>query len=318
MLSVKHVTKLFHPGFLDRMRGAKEFLAVDDISFDIKKGTIVGLLGPNGAGKTTTMHMLLSTLTPTSGTISYFGKDFATHRSELLQKIGFASTYINLPGRLTVQENLEIYGRLYGLSSHERKQNITKLCEQFGVQNQINKQVNMLSAGQTTRVMLVKAFLAYPEIVLLDEPTAALDPDIAADTRKFILDQQKEYGTTILLASHNMDEVTQMCDRVLVMQHGKIIDDDKPENLAARMNVSKLVLLVGNDVDKTIEFAQEKSFNAYQDGHYVHIELPEDIIAAFLQDISKQNITYTQIYIERPSLEDYFLSVARQIRGTHT
>src|SRR4029079_4088990 len=180
------------------------FTAVSNVSFELKKREILGLLGPNGAGKTTTISMLLGILTPTSGNIVYFGQDFARNRSAILEKVGYASAYVKLPGRLTVEENLYMYAYLYGIASQNTPQRITQLLKRFGISHLRNKIVATLSAGQLTRAMLAKAFLANPEIVLLDEPTASLDPDIAHEVLQFILEQRDELGTAILYTSHNM------------------------------------------------------------------------------------------------------------------
>ena len=185
-----------------------KFVAVNKINFELHQGEVLGLLGPNGAGKSTTISMLLGVLSPTSGTIKYFDKDFADHQSEILQHVTFASTYIKMPWRLTVIENLEIYAYLHSIKSWEFKSRVKKFLTFFEVWDQRNKTMNNLSAGQVTRVMLAKAFIPYPQIVLLDEPTASLDPDIAHQVRDFIKQQQEQHGTTILYTSHNMDELT--------------------------------------------------------------------------------------------------------------
>ena len=225
MLKVKNLTKSFG-----------DFTAVDRVSFELKKGEILGLLGPNGAGKTTTIQMLLGTLKPTSGQIEYFGKDFFANRSEVLQEINYASAYSRLPWRLTAGENLDVYARLYGVKN--RKERIDKLMREFEVSEIKNKTMDGPSAGQSTRVMLCKAFINYPKLILLDEPTASLDPDIASRVRQFLLRQQQEYQVSMLFTSHNMKEVTEVCDRVIFLKNGKIIAEDTPENLAKRVDAT--------------------------------------------------------------------------------
>lgn len=236
ILSVQQLTKTFPR----KRKQDKPFTAVDNVSFSMAEGEIVGLLGPNGAGKSTTIAMLLGALTPTSGTITMFGKNFLTHRSECAQEITFASSYIKLPWRLTVYENLRVYSLLYGIKRADFVKRIEKLLKHFGVWEQRYKAMSELSAGQITRIMLAKAFMPYPKLALLDEPTASLDPDIAHEVRAFIQDQQKEYGTTILYTSHNMNEVTELCKRVLFLKAGKIIAEDSPENLAKSAAVDSL------------------------------------------------------------------------------
>lgn len=310
MLSVSQLTKTFYPGIFARLYGAQPFHAVKEISFEVEKGEIVGLLGPNGAGKTTTLYMLLGVLNPTSGSVVYFGNDLFQYRSHVMQKVGFASTYLQLPEHITVEENLDVYGRLYSLPASERAKNIDRLLHQFGMHTHRKKLMGTLSAGQKTRIMLAKAFIADPWIVLLDEPTAALDPDIAHDLRHFILEQQHSRGIAILLASHNMQEVTEMCNRVLVLQQGVIIDHDSPQNLAARMRKCRLGLLV-TDIKKTVALANELGLMNCVEEQFVVIELDEQYIASFLQHLARHQVEYSQIYIDKPSLEDYFLAIAR-------
>ena len=166
--------------------GRSPFTAVDGISFELAKGEILGLLGPNGAGKTTTIQMLIGTLTYSSGSIFYFGQDFLSCRQEIMSRVAFASTYVSLPWLLTVGQNLNVFGRLYGLSGRQITERADPLLERFGILDLKKQPVASLSSGQITRLMLVKAFLAQPEIVLLDEPTASLDPEMAQDVLAFL------------------------------------------------------------------------------------------------------------------------------------
>ena len=207
VLEVKNLTKKFG-----------KFTAVDNISFEIKDGEILGLLGQNGAGKTTTIQMLLGLMEATSGEISYFGKNLINHREEILQQVNFSSTYISLPWFFTIDENLDIFARLYQIP--DKKKRIDKLLQEFEVEHLRKKQYFMLSAGERARVLLTKAFLNYPKVILLDEPTSSLDPDIAVKIRKFLIKERDEYNVSILLTSHNMAEVEEMCDRVIVIKSG--------------------------------------------------------------------------------------------------
>lgn len=292
-------------------KGGKKFVAVDGISFHLEEGQILGLLGPNGAGKSTTISMLLGVLTPTSGEITYFGKDFATHRSEVLNEVGFASTYISMPWRLTVWENLRVYALLFGLEYAEFARRAEKFLQQFGVWEQRNKMMNELSAGQTTRIMLAKAFIPHPKIALLDEPTASLDPDIAHEVRRFVRDQREQYGTSILYTSHNMDEVSDLCDSVLFMKKGAIVAKDTPENLAASISQAKVRLLVIDGLKRIERFAREQSLPIHTEGREVVLEIDEHAVAQFLMKLAAENITYNQISIDKPTLEDYFLSMSK-------
>jgi ABC-2 type transport system ATP-binding protein len=308
VITVEELYKVYSP----EKKGGTPFTAVDKISFSLKEGEILGLLGPNGAGKSTTISMLLGVLSPTGGVIKYGDKDFQQHRSEILQSVTFASTYVEMPWRLTVMENLTVYGLLYGLSHDEFKHRAKKFLDFFGVWNQRHKGMKQLSAGQVTRVMLAKAFIPYPKIVLLDEPTASLDPDAAHEVRQFVLEQQKEYGTSILYTSHNMDEVTEVCDRVVFLRHGKIVAIDTPHNLAASVSVAHMRLQVKDGLKRTERFAQEKGLEAVIDGREIEIALDEHQIAAFLQQLAGEDIEYTQITISKPTLEDYFLTQSKQ------
>ncbi|MBS0656001.1 MAG: ABC transporter ATP-binding protein, partial [Verrucomicrobia bacterium] len=220
VLSIQKLKKVY--------QGKPPVTAVDGISFELHKGEILGLLGPNGSGKTTTIQMLMGTLSSTSGAIYYFGKDFATHRSEVLQKVSFASTYTSLPWLLTVAQNLEVFGYLYGLTRKESYKKFEPLLERFGILNKMKHRVSTLSAGQVTRLMLVKAFFTSPKVVLLDEPTASLDPDIAHDVCCFLLEQRNKEGTSILFTSHKMTEAMEICDRTIFLKEGKIIAADLP------------------------------------------------------------------------------------------
>jgi ABC-2 type transport system ATP-binding protein len=207
-------------------------LAVDDISFTLPAGKILGLLGGNGAGKTTTISMLLGLLTPTSGSISVLGHDMARDRFPALQRMNFSSPYISLPARLTVRENLEVYGHLYNVP--QLKIRIGELAEQFNLTAFFNRAAGELSAGQKTRVALAKALINKPELLLLDEPTASLDPDTGDYVRTMLETYRRDTGAAILLASHNMAEFERLCDEVLMMKTGRIADRGTPDELIAR------------------------------------------------------------------------------------
>jgi len=203
-----------------------EFRAVDDVSFGVDRGEIIGMLGPNGAGKTTTIHMILGLITPTSGRISIFGQSMATHRGEILERMNFTSPYVAFPFRLTVLENLMVFARIYNLKKPRAR--IDELLERFAITKLRDKAIARLSSGENTRVGLCKAFMNDPELLLLDEPTAYLDPEIAWQVKNALLEAQREKGTTILYTSHNMDEVERMCKRIVFLHHGKMIAAGSP------------------------------------------------------------------------------------------
>lgn len=306
MLKVDHLTKVYPP----EKKGGKFFTAVGDVSFELHSGEILGLLGPNGAGKSTTISMLLGNLSPTSGEITYFGQNFFAHRSQILQDVTFASTYIKMPWRLTVMENLRIYALLYGVTAKVFEKRAEKLLTFFGVWDQRNKTMNNLSAGQTTRIMLAKAFIPHPKIVLLDEPTASLDPDIAHQVRQFIKGQQQEFKTSILYTSHNMDEVTDVCDRVIFLKAGKIVAIDKPENLAQSVSVAKMTLRIKDGLKRVNRFAHELGLEVSISNRDATITIDEQQVADFLSKLAGEQITYSQITIDKPTLEDYFLNMS--------
>jgi len=311
VLKIENLTKTYNSGLWPFTR-PQTYTAVNNISFHLNKGEIVGLLGPNGAGKTTTIQMLLGTLLPSSGTINYFGADFGQHRIAALKRIGYASGYDKLPARLTVAENLDVVGRMYPIAPHLRAQRIESLLKFFGIGQMRNRQTGTLSAGQATRVMLAKAFIAHPELVLLDEPTASLDPDVAREVRQFILAQCRERGTSILITSHNMDEVTELCDRVLILKNGTIIAENTPELLAQSTSKVRVHLTVSDKLEAARSYLQDKQLPHTIQGAHLTIELDEHAIALFLTNFAEQNIAYSHISIDKPTLEDYFLSIAKK------
>jgi len=210
----------------------KEFgalTAVDDISFDVYGGEILGILGPNGAGKTTTLQMLLGVTTPTGGEVRLFGLDFSAHRETILKRVNFSSTYVSMPLSLTVFENLKVFAGLYGIRKPNAR--IMALLEAFEIEELKNQAVRKLSSGQVTRVGLVKALLNEPEILFLDEPTASLDPDMADKTRKLLQRIRDERGLSIIYTSHNMKEMEEMSDRLMFLDRGKIIAEGKPAQI---------------------------------------------------------------------------------------
>jgi ABC-2 type transport system ATP-binding protein len=214
------------------VKSYKTTRAVDGISFALEPGSITGLLGGNGAGKTTTIAMILGLVMPTSGSIRVLGAEMPRQRYRVLHRMNFESPYIDMPHRLTVRQNLEVFGRLYGVE-HLRER-IASIATELDLSEFLDRQTGKLSAGQKTRVALAKALINRPEILLLDEPTASLDPDTADWVRTRLERYRLERGATVLLASHNMAEVERLCERVIIMKRGRIEDDDTPEHLLRR------------------------------------------------------------------------------------
>jgi len=209
-----------------------EAVAVDGISFSLPAGTVTGLLGGNGAGKTTTIGMIMSLVAPTSGRVSVLGHDMARDAYRVLHRMNFESPYVDLPHRLTVRQNLSVFGRLYGVKNVSER--IALLAADLDLKDFIDRPSGKLSAGQKTRVALAKALINEPDVLILDEPTASLDPDTADWIRGHLERYRAKHNATILLASHNMAEVERLCDRVIMMKRGKIVDDDAPAQLLAR------------------------------------------------------------------------------------
>lgn len=227
VLEVRNLTKTFG-----------DFTAVNGISFALQPGEILGVLGPNGAGKTTTMHMLLGLITPSSGTISMFGMDLETHREAILQRVNFSSTYMSMPQSLTVEENLWVVARLYGLPDVQRKiDDIVKKLEMGEFRHKVTRK---LSSGQMTRLTLAKALLTEPKILLLDEPTASLDPDIAHKIRALLKDEQRASGLSVLYTSHNMREMEEMSDRIIFLQKGNLVAEGTAAQIVARFGQTDL------------------------------------------------------------------------------
>ncbi len=228
----------------------KNSLAVNNLSFKINKGTIVGLLGPNGCGKTTTMGMMLGLIKPTSGAVFINDQNIENekNRTNILEKTNFISPYIELPKKLTVEENLKVYGRMYGVNNLQDK--ISVLMKQLNLFDFKKRKTGELSSGQKNRVSLAKALINDPEILLLDEPTASLDPDVGDYIRTYIEDFASKKGKTILLASHNMNEVERLCHEVMMMKNGKIIDKGTCNYLVnkhGRKNLEEVFLKIARE-----------------------------------------------------------------------
>jgi ABC-2 type transport system ATP-binding protein len=226
-IDVAHLVKLY-----------KTTRAVDDVTFRIARGSITGLLGGNGAGKTTTIAMIMGLVLPTSGRIQVLGAAMPEQGAAVLGRMNFESPYVDMPMRLTVRQNLTIFGRLYAVENLRAR--IEQLAADLDLGDFLDRANGKLSAGQKTRVALAKALINQPELLLLDEPTASLDPDTADWVRQHLQNYRKTHDATILLASHNMLEVERLCDRVIIMKRGKIEDDDSPDQIMARYNRATL------------------------------------------------------------------------------
>lgn len=298
VLEVKNLTKNFG-----------NFIAVDDLSFNLKEGEILGLLGQNGAGKTTTIQMLLGIMKQSEGEIFYFGKNLNENREKILQEINFSSTYISLPWFFTVNEILDVFARLYQIPNKEKR--VKKLLEEFEIDHLRKKQYSMLSAGERSRLLLTKAFLNYPKIILLDEPTSSLDPDIAVKIRSFLIKERNEYQVSILLTSHNMTEVEEMCDRIMVIKSGKLIATGTPSQLTKTVSDCRIELNI-NDVKRAIDFLNSKKINFELNKSRFNIKTDEKRISEILYLLSLEKIDYSEISIFKPDLEDFFLNIVNK------
>lgn len=310
-LVVRGLSKIFSQRSRWLLRPVRVTRAVNDISFFMREGEFLGFLGPNGAGKTTTIQMLLDLLTPTSGEIIYFDQNLATNKN-VRQYIAYASGYMRLPSSLTVRQALAMYGMLYGMSRAHIKQKSDELIHTLRLERLCDQKTSTLSAGQTTIVLVARAFLVEPKIVLLDEPTAALDPENADIVRKFIAQKNKQSGVGILFTSHNMAEVADLCDRILVIKEGVIVADNTPEKLAATVRSSRVQLMLTSAPELWHTFVQQEKLQYKHDGHYVEIVVDEHAIAHLLMRLARAGIEYSQIAVEKPTLEDYFLLMARK------
>ena len=209
-----------------------EVVAVDGIGFSVARGATTALLGGNGAGKTTTLSILVGLLLPTAGRVTVLGEDMLRHRFRVLHRMNYSSPYVDLPMRLTVQDNLRVFAGLYGLP-HPRERMAT-LADELNLNAFLRRPYGELSAGQKTRVSLAKALLNEPEVLLMDEPTASLDPDMADYVRGYLKAFQRRTGATMLMASHNMTEVERICDDVIILREGRVVDQASPGELIAR------------------------------------------------------------------------------------
>ena len=231
--------------------------AVDGVSFAIAPGSITGLLGGNGAGKTTTIAMIMGLLTPTSGSVRVLGAQMPHQRYQVLQRMNFESPYVEMPMRLTIRQNLKVFGMLYGV--RDLAERIEELSEKLNLTDLLDRPTGKLSAGQKTRVSLAKSLINSPELLLLDEPTASLDPDTADWVRERLERYCHDRGATVLLASHNMAEVERLCERVIIMKQGRVEDDDTPARLLSRygrLTLEEVFLDVARGRDEAREAAQ--------------------------------------------------------------
>jgi ABC-2 type transport system ATP-binding protein len=300
ILEIKNLTKNFRSGIFK----PQKFIAVDNVSFELKSGEIIALLGSNGSGKSTLMQMLLSTITPTSGIIKYFGKSLNTHRSEILKHVGFGSSYTKLPPNLLVKENIIIIGKLYGLTEKQALKNSLALLTQLNSAHLYNKKNGVLSAGQSAIVQIVKALMINPKFVILDEPLAALDVDIAKQVRDLIKQYNKDHGVAAIISSHNMEEFEKLVDRVLIIKDGRLIANDTPCELIKKIKDVQIELRT--DQNGKLENLLQQTNISWQiiDNTY-SFKIDEKQVANFLEKLHLDIIKINQISIKKPTVDDY-------------
>ena len=231
----------YHINVTNLVKKFDEQLVIKNISFKVKKNSIVGILGKNGAGKTTLLGMLLGLITPTKGDIYIFGKNLKFNKKEILSEINFQSPYVDLPKKMTVEQNLSFYSRLYGVKNFSKV--IEALVNELKINDLLKKNYGSLSAGQKTKINLCKALLNKPKLLLLDEPTASLDPETSIFIRHYLLEYQKKNGSTILITSHNLNEVQAMCSNIILLKSGEIVSQGNIKQILKNYNYKTLIEL---------------------------------------------------------------------------
>jgi len=304
-ITVKHLTKAY-------WQKGKPFHALKGISLNIKEGEMFGLLGPNGAGKTTLINILAGLLDKDDGSISILGMDPLKEKETVKSQMNVGAAYSFLTGILSVEQNLRVYGMLYGIKNIEAR--ITQLMGMFEIENLRHKRVYTLSTGQAIRVILCKSLLNKPKVLLLDECTVGLDPDIAQKTRKILKDYQKEHGVTLLFTSHNMTEVEQLCDRIAFLYKGEILVIGTPKELSRRIKTNSVkvdVLENGKKPLRAIVGRFKVRITESKPGMVIFETQGEKELPKIINAIIKGGMEIIDINVRKPSLEDVFLKIAR-------
>ncbi|MDP3995408.1 MAG: ABC transporter ATP-binding protein [bacterium] len=285
------------------------FHALKGISFSAGRGEILGFLGPNGAGKTTTIQIILQIITPNSGSVALFGMDAFKNREDVLQRMNFTSAYVHLFGSLTVWENLKVFAMLYGVRGTQR---ISKLLKEFEAEDLKDKKAVTLSSGQLTRVMVVKALLNNPELLLLDEPTSSLDPDIAEKMREILKEIHRTRKISMLYTSHNMAEIEEMCSRVIFLANGAIVANDTPEKLTKLIPNHDLAVRFEGDPANIDAFLKEHNIAGVCSDRTLRVTAESEDIPNILGKLYAHGYKIRDINIDEPNLEDVFLKIARE------
>jgi ABC-2 type transport system ATP-binding protein len=272
----------------------------------------MGLLGPNGAGKTTCIDILLGATLPDSGAVKYFGNDFFTHRQASLSRINFASAYHNLQNRISVRQNLLVFANLYEVE--EPKKTIERMAEYFEIFGIMDRRFGDLSAGQRTRVSLIKSLLNSPDLVLMDEPTASLDPDIADKTLGLIEELRQERQLSIVFTSHRMDEVNRLCDEVIFLDRGEIVSRGRPAELTAAIPEAEIRVTIAGSLEPVRRYLEDHGLDYHAVANEVFITAHERQLGQVIHDINQLSDAITSLDVNKSDLEDVFLAIAR---GSH-
>ena len=289
--------------------------ALTGISFAVERGEFFGLLGPNGAGKSTTINILLGLILADSGLIRIFESDLATQSVAIKRRMNVAAAFTSMNGVLTVRENLGVYGRIYGVKKIEHK--IDELLERFEITDLANTKLQYLSSGQHTRVTLCKGFINDPELLLLDECTVGLDPDIAEKTRRALQEVQRDKQTTVLFTSHNMAEVEELCGRIAFLSKGELLRIDTAERLKRLIpqQIVRVRFQTGTDLNRLLQQPGNNGLphprQSGTDTVQFTLDNPEQQLDSLLRHLTQASGPIADMHIERPSLEDVFIKVAR-------
>jgi ABC-2 type transport system ATP-binding protein len=305
-IEVSHLTKSFK-------QKSTIVCAVNDISFNVKKGEILGFLGPNGAGKSTTINMLTGLVTQDSGSIKILGKDPQKSWEYVKNNTNVAAAYEKLTDVLTVKQNLKVYAGIYGVKNPEKK--ISQLAEMFRLNQFLNRRASKLSSGQHTRLVLAKSMINDPKVIFMDECTVGLDPDVAERTRQIIKDYNKDTGCSIVFTSHYMHEVEELCKRIVFMDEGRIIKIGSANDIKKSMSTQTIELDVTHNKNKLLDFFKKSDINPIQDGKNLirfDIDNKKHNLQMILNLICKEQIAFKDIHIHKPTLEDFFIKLARK------
>lgn len=308
IVEVKNLKKTYEKGSWKPWKDGRETKALRGIDFEVKEGEIFGIVGPNGAGKTTLVNILSGLLYKDTGSVKIFGKETKKNREALADRMNVSTAYSKLSGNLTVEENLKVFAKIYGVEN--RKQKINQVLQLFEIKDLRAKKIYHLSAGQKTRANLAKSFINQPEVLLLDEATAGLDPHIADVTRKAIREINEKHDTTIIITSHDMEDIDSLSDRMMFLHQGEILRTGTPDKLKTDIHVKVLEVTVDEVNDEFEELIDHLEGDLEGETGKVKIEEEKHIIE-ILDRISEIDVTVIDIEAKNPDLNEVFKKVAR-------